>query len=136
MKPQTLPKMYLSVANHRIPLHDGNSIPIIGLGTYSEPKLTPKGTCKKSVKAAIDIGYRHIDGAYLYQNEHEVGEAIREKIAEGKLQREDIFYCGKLWATNHDPEMVRPTLERTLKVLQLDYIDLYIIEIPMAFKVS
>ncbi|OWK06621.1 AKR1D1 [Cervus elaphus hippelaphus] len=80
------------------------------------------------------MGYRHIDGAHLYQNEHEVGEAIREKIAEGKVRREDIFYCGKLWATNHDPEMVRPTLERTLKDLQLDYVDLYIIEIPMAFK--
>ncbi|XP_077706195.1 LOW QUALITY PROTEIN: aldo-keto reductase family 1 member D1 [Canis aureus] len=87
--------MYLSAANHRIPLSDGNSIPIIGLGTYSEPKLTPKGTCAKSVKIAIDTGYRHIDGAYIYQNEHEVGEAIREKTAKGKVRREDIFYCGK-----------------------------------------
>ncbi|XP_036718632.1 aldo-keto reductase family 1 member D1 isoform X1 [Balaenoptera musculus] len=126
--------MYLSAAYHRIPLSDGNSIPIIGLGTYSEPRLTPKGTCARAVKIAIDTGYRHIDGAYLYQNEHEVGEAIREKIAEGKVQRQDIFYCGKLWATHHDPQMVRPTLERTLKDLQLDYVDLYIIEIPMAFK--
>ncbi|MXQ96282.1 hypothetical protein E5288_WYG020352 [Bos mutus] len=126
--------MHLSAVYHRIPLSDGNSIPIIGLGTYSEPKSTPKGTCATSVKIAIDTGYRHIDGAYLYQNEHEVGEAIREKIAEGKVRREDIFYCGKLWATNLDPELVRPTLERTLKDLQLDYVDLYIIEIPMAFK--
>uniref|UniRef100_A0A8C9LZB8 Aldo-keto reductase family 1 member D1 n=1 Tax=Piliocolobus tephrosceles TaxID=591936 RepID=A0A8C9LZB8_9PRIM len=123
--------MDLSAASHRIPLSDGNSIPIIGLGTYSEPKSV---TCATSVKAAIDTGYRHIDGAYIYQNEHEVGEAIREKIAEGKVRREDIFYCGKLWATNHVPEMVRPTLERTLRVLQLDYVDLYIIEVPMAFK--
>ncbi|XP_055203178.1 aldo-keto reductase family 1 member D1 isoform X3 [Gorilla gorilla gorilla] len=139
--------MDLSAASHRIPLSDGNSIPIIGLGTYSEPKSfrrpqsprsrrqqTPKGACATSVKVAIDTGYRHIDGAYIYQNEHEVGEAIREKIAEGKVRREDIFYCGKLWATNHVPEMVRPTLERTLRVLQLDYVDLYIIEVPMAFK--
>uniref|UniRef100_A0A2K6FV63 Aldo-keto reductase family 1 member D1 n=1 Tax=Propithecus coquereli TaxID=379532 RepID=A0A2K6FV63_PROCO len=128
--------MHLSAANHRIPLSDGNSIPIIGLGTFSEPQWTPKGICATSVKAAIDIGYRHIDGAYIYQNEHEVGEAIQEKIAEGKVRREDIFYCGKLWATNHEPEMVRPTLERTLKTLQLDYVDLYIIEIPMALKVE
>ncbi|XP_027807994.1 aldo-keto reductase family 1 member D1 isoform X3 [Marmota flaviventris] len=126
--------MYLSAANHRIPLSDGNSIPIIGLGTFSEPALTKKGDCAASVKIAIDIGYRHFDGAHLYQNENEVGDAISEKIAEGKVKREDIFYCGKLWATNHVPEMVRPALERTLKSLKLDYVDLYIIEVPMAFK--
>ncbi|XP_066118478.1 aldo-keto reductase family 1 member D1 isoform X2 [Saccopteryx bilineata] len=126
--------MYLSAANHRIPLSDGNSIPILGLGTYSEPKSTPSGVCLASVRMAIDTGYRHIDGAYIYKNEHEVGEAIREKIAEGKVRREDIFYCGKLWATNLVPQRVRPALEKTLQVLQLDYIDLYIIEVPMAFK--
>ncbi|XP_062054046.1 aldo-keto reductase family 1 member D1-like isoform X2 [Lepus europaeus] len=126
--------MDLSATNHRVALSDGNSIPIIGLGTYSEPISTPKGSCATSVKIAIDTGYRHIDGAYIYQNEHEVGEAIREKIAEGKVRREDIFYCGKLWATHQDPVMVQPTLERTLNILKLDYVDLYIIEIPMAFK--
>nr|KAF6337771.1 aldo-keto reductase family 1 member D1 [Pipistrellus kuhlii] len=126
--------MDLTAANHRIPLSDGNSIPIIGLGTYSEPKSTSKGSCKISVKAAIDVGYRHIDGAYVYRNEDEVGEAIREKIAEGRVKREDIFYCGKLWPTHFEPERVRPYLEKTLKTLQLDYVDLYIIEMPMAFK--
>lgn len=57
---------------------------------------TPKGTCAESVRIAIDAGYRHIDGAFVYYNEHEVGQAIREKIAEGKIKREDIFYCGKV----------------------------------------
>lgn len=57
---------------------------------------TPKGTCAESVKTAIDAGYRHIDGAFVYHNEDEVGQAIREKIAEGKIKREDIFYCGKV----------------------------------------
>ncbi|XP_059567879.1 aldo-keto reductase family 1 member D1 isoform X1 [Myotis daubentonii] len=126
--------MDLTAASHRIPLSDGNSIPIIGLGTYSEPKLTSKGSCKTSVKMAIDVGYRHIDGAYIYRNEDEVGEAIREKIAEGRVKREDIFYCGKLWSTHFEPERVRPYLEKTLKALQLDYVDLYIIEMPMALK--
>ncbi|XP_008579568.1 PREDICTED: 3-oxo-5-beta-steroid 4-dehydrogenase [Galeopterus variegatus] len=126
--------MYLSAVNHRIPLSDGNSIPIIGLGTYADPNSSSKEGCAASVKVAIDTGYRHIDGAYVYGNEHEVGDAIREKIAEGKVRREDIFYCGKLWVTNLVPERVRPTLERTLKTLKLDYVDLYIIEMPMAFK--
>lgn len=125
--------MNLSTANLQISLNDGNSIPIIGLGTYSDPRPVPTKTYE-AVKTAIEEGYRHIDGAYVYHNEHEVGEAIREKIAEGKVKREDIFYCGKLWSTYHDPEMVRPALERTLKALKLDYIDLYIIEMPMAFK--
>ncbi|XP_060632836.2 aldo-keto reductase family 1 member D1 [Anolis sagrei] len=124
----------LSPENHRLVLNDGNRMPLVGLGTYADPKQTPKGTCAEAVKIAIDVGYRHIDGAYVYYNEHEVGEAIREKITEGKLKREDIFYCGKLWNTCHPPDLVRPTLERTLKTLQLDYVDLYIIELPMAFK--
>ena len=48
------------------------------------------------VKHAIDVGYRHFDGALVYFNEHEVGQAIREKIADGTVKREDIFYCGKV----------------------------------------
>ncbi|XP_003475563.1 aldo-keto reductase family 1 member D1 [Cavia porcellus] len=126
--------MNLTATSHRIPLNDGNSIPIIGLGTYSDPHTRSPETCLASVKMAIDVGYRHFDGAYLYHNEHEVGQAIRDKITEGKVKREDIFYCGKLWATCLSPELVRPTLERTLQGLKLDYVDLYIIELPMGLK--
>lgn len=57
---------------------------------------TPRGTAFDCVKLAIDVGYRHFDGALVYFNEHEVGQAIREKIADGTVRREDIFYCGKV----------------------------------------
>ncbi|XP_070281160.1 aldo-keto reductase family 1 member D1-like [Myotis yumanensis] len=126
--------MELSAVDHRIPLSDGNSIPIIGYGTYPTPPMTPKGSCRAGVKFAIDVGYRYIDGAYSYQNENEVGEAIREKIAEGRVKREDIFYCGKLWGTDFDPQRVLPALQKTLQDVHLDYVDLYIMETPMAFK--
>ncbi|XP_049578154.1 aldo-keto reductase family 1 member D1-like isoform X1 [Syngnathus scovelli] len=126
--------MNLTAENHRIALRDGNQIPLLGLGTYGDPRKTPKGIALDCVKQAIDVGYRHFDGALVYFNEHEVGQAIREKIADGTVRREDIFYCGKLWNTFHPPKLVRPTLEKTLKALKLDYVDLYIIELPMAFK--
>uniref|UniRef100_A0A8C8SJB1 NADP-dependent oxidoreductase domain-containing protein n=1 Tax=Pelusios castaneus TaxID=367368 RepID=A0A8C8SJB1_9SAUR len=97
-------------------------------------KKVPKSKCEEAVKVAIEVGYRHIDGAYVYENEEAIGRAIREKIADGTVKREEIFYTGKLWSTFHTPEMVRPVLEKSLKSLQFDYIDLYIIHTPLPLK--
>uniref|UniRef100_A0A8C4WNB6 NADP-dependent oxidoreductase domain-containing protein n=1 Tax=Gopherus evgoodei TaxID=1825980 RepID=A0A8C4WNB6_9SAUR len=99
-----------------------------------EVARVPKSKCEEAVKVAIEVGYRHIDGAYLYENEKEVGRAIQEKIADGTVKRENIFYTGKLWSTFNAPEMVSSALEKSLKSLQFDYIDLYIIHTPLSLK--
>ncbi|XP_072510284.1 aldo-keto reductase family 1 member C1-like isoform X1 [Notamacropus eugenii] len=92
----------------------------------------PKNETVIATKVAIQVGFRHIDGAFLYENEKEVGQAIQVKIADGTVTRKDIFCTGKLWSTCHRPELVRPALEETLKNLQLDYLDLYIIHFPVS----
>ncbi|XP_062066991.1 prostaglandin-E(2) 9-reductase-like [Lepus europaeus] len=117
----------------RAALSDGHFIPVLGFGTYA-PAEVPKSKAGEATKVAIDAGYRHIDTAYAYQNEVEVGMAIRSKIADGTVKREDIFYTSKLWSTFHRPELVRPSLEKSLKNLQLDYVDLYIIHFPVSMK--
>ncbi|XP_072001220.1 prostaglandin F synthase 1-like isoform X2 [Engystomops pustulosus] len=88
----------------------------------------------ESVKVAIEVGYRHIDCAFIYGNEVQVGEAIRSKIADGTVKREDIFYTGKLWCNNQAPERVRLALEKSLADLQLDYVDLFLIHTPVEFQ--
>ncbi|XP_077663626.1 aldo-keto reductase family 1 member C1-like isoform X4 [Eretmochelys imbricata] len=116
-----------------VKMNDGHGIPVVGFGTYA-PDTVPKSKCEEAVKVAIEVGYRHIDGAYFYENEEEVGRAIREKIADGTVKREDIFYTGKLWSTFNAPEMVQSALKKSLKSLQFDYIDLYIIHTPLSLK--
>ncbi|KAI4575503.1 hypothetical protein R6Z07F_012219 [Ovis aries] len=115
----------------KVKLNDGHFIPVLGFGTFAPPEV-PKSEALEVTKFAIEVGFRHIDCAYLYQNEEQVGQAIRSKIADGTVKREDIFYTSKVWSTFLRPELVRPALEKSLKDLQLEYVDLYIIHHPVA----
>ncbi|HAH24465.1 MAG TPA: aldehyde oxidoreductase [Prolixibacteraceae bacterium] len=107
-----------------------DEMPAFGLGTWkSEP-----GEVYNAVKVAIKEGYRHLDCAPLYGNEKEIGKALAESIAEGTVTRSEMWITSKLWNTYHYKSEVIPSLKQSLKDLQTDYLDLYLIHWPIALK--
>ena len=115
----------------KMALNNGSgAIPALGFGTLiPDPVAT-----KNATKAALEAGFRAIDTAERYRTEREVGEAMQEVFKGGKIKREDVFVITKLWNTNHRPERVKPACEASLKKLQLDFVDLYLIHTPFAFQ--
>ena len=115
----------------KMSLNNGSgAIPALGFGTLiPDPVAT-----KNATKAALEAGFRAIDTAERYRTEREVGEAMQEVFKGGKIKREDVFVITKLWNTNHRPERVKPACEASLKKLQLDFVDLYLIHTPFAFQ--
>src|ERR1700723_469751 len=115
----------------KIPLTNGaGAIPALGFGTLiPDPVATRNAT-----KAALEAGFRLLDTAERYKTEKEVGEGMQEVFKAGKIKREDVFVITKLWNTNHRPQRVKPACETSLKKLQLDFVDLYLIHTPFAFQ--
>ncbi|NXB08781.1 ALDR reductase, partial [Cnemophilus loriae] len=93
-----------------------------------------QGAARDVVKFAISVGYRHFDCAYMYQNESEIGDVLRQKIEEGVVRQEELFIVSKLWSTFHERSLVKEVCQRTLAALQLDYLDLYLMHSPMGFQ--
>jgi len=111
-------------------LRGGTTMPALGLGTWkSEPNEV-----YEAVREAIRVGYRHIDCAAIYQNEEEVGRALRDAFAAGDARRDEMWITSKLWNDSHPPEHVRPAIEMSLQKLGLDYLDLYLIHWPVALR--
>ncbi|EKM81198.1 hypothetical protein AGABI1DRAFT_84126 [Agaricus bisporus var. burnettii JB137-S8] len=111
-----------------ITLSTGAKIPRVGLGTWqSEPNEV-----EKAVEIAVRNGYRHLDLAYLYENQDEVGRALK-KVIPSVVKREELFITSKLWNNAHQPDQVEKQLDETLKQLGVDYLDLYLIHFPVSF---
>jgi len=115
----------------RLALNNGSGrMPALGCGTL----IPDAAETKTATKDALAAGFRHYDCAERYKNERSVGEALQEGLTIGGIAREDLFITTKLWNTNHRPERVEPAFEGSLDRLGLNYIDLYLIHTPFAFK--
>jgi diketogulonate reductase-like aldo/keto reductase len=110
-------------AMQKVKLNNGVEMPILGFGVFQVKDLDE---CERSVRDAIDVGYRLIDTAQSYGNEEAVGKAIKNS----NVKREELFITTKLWIQSDGYEGAKKAFENSLKKLQLDYLDLYLIHQP------
>ncbi len=109
-------------------VYTGATIPAVGLGTFGSDRFSGEEIAA-AVKGAIAVGYRQIDCAAVYGNEKLIGEALREAMATG-VKREDLWITSKLWNDKHAEQDVILACEQSLKDLQLEYLDLYLVHWP------
>jgi D-xylose reductase len=103
-------------------------MPVVGLGLWK----VGRAEAADLVHGAIRAGYRHLDCACDYANEAEVGHGVRAALAAAACRRDELWITSKLWNTYHAHAHVRPAVERTLRDLRVDYLDLYLVHFPIA----
>lgn len=109
-----------------VTFNDDREMPQLGLGTY---KLRDD-ECVRTIREAIEIGYRKFDTATLYKNEEAVGKALKQAMDAGDVTRDDIFVTTKVWHDHHGADLTPQAFHESLDKLGLDYIDLYLIHWP------
>ncbi|KAF2862521.1 Aldo/keto reductase [Piedraia hortae CBS 480.64] len=120
----------MSDVPHFFTLNTGATIPAVGLGTWQ----SGPGEVTAAVETALKCGYRHIDAAFVYGNEVEVGKGLKAAFDAGVCKREDVFVTTKLWCTYHrTPEAC---LDESLKRLGLEYVDLFLMHWPVPMNPS
>ena len=105
-------------------LNSGAEIPVLGFGTWQVEDGTE---AEEAVTTALEVGYRHIDTAQIYENETSVGKAI----AKSGVPRKELFLTTKLWNENQFYQDVLPSFEESLQKLQTDYVDLFLVHFPV-----
>ncbi|KAJ4791082.1 NAD(P)-linked oxidoreductase superfamily protein [Rhynchospora pubera] len=125
---ETIPEVSLNT------LSGPKAMPLIGMGTAVYP-FAGSETMQAAILSAIKLGYRHFDTAALYQSERPLGEAVAKAISMGLLKsRDELFITSKLWCSDAHGDRVMGALQTTLRNLQMDYVDLYLIHWPVSAK--
>lgn len=115
----------MATLNTQLPLNTGAKIPALGFGTWQDADEQ-----EDAVYEALKAGYRHIDTARIYGTEPAVAKGIKKS----GVPRSEIFITTKLWNNSHEPEEVEKAIDASLKDLETDYLDLYLMHWPVAFK--
>ena len=116
--------------HRKILMNNGRAIPALGFGTLI-PSLDDT---QRATRIALEAGFLQFDCSERYRNEEAVGEALQGALREGMVRRDDLFIATKLWNNNHRPERVKPAFEASLRKLRLEYVDLYLMHTPFAFR--
>ncbi|XP_077285642.1 1,5-anhydro-D-fructose reductase-like isoform X1 [Arctopsyche grandis] len=111
-------------------LPTGAAMPALGFGTWQ----ATDEELESALNNALECGYRHIDTALVYENEAVIGKVLKQWLDSGRLKREDLFVVTKLPPSGNHPCLVRKFFTQSLDALQLEYLDLYLIHTPFAFK--